>query len=98
MCYQAAGPKGSEIRGDNHLPLEVVKRVISEAAELPELVGDRVHVSGGESFLNFAEMIDLFSHAKAAGFGNVGATTNAFWARSDHVADQRCEELARAGV
>ncbi len=98
MCYQAAGPKGSDIRGDHHLPLEVVKRVIEEAAVLPELIGDRVHVSGGESFMNYEEMLSIFGHARDCQFGNVGATTNAFWALNDGVADRKCGELAEAGV
>jgi len=98
MCYQAAGPRGSDIRGDGHLSLDVVKRVIDEAADLPELTGDRVHVSGGESFLNYQEMLAIFHHARSAGFGHVGATTNAFWALDDAVAERKCGELAAAGV
>ena len=98
MCYQAAGPRGSDIRGDGHLPIDVTRRVISEASQLPELVGDRVHVSGGESFLNYEEMLALFSHAKACSFGNIGATTNAFWALNDAVADRKCTQLAEAGA
>ena len=98
MCYQAAGPRGSDIRGDDHLPLDIVRRVISEAAELPELMGDRVHVSGGEGFLNYEEILATFRHAKSQGFGNVGATTNAFWALNDAVAERKCSELAQAGA
>lgn len=98
MCYQAAGPKGSDIRGDDHLPVELVKRVIDEAAALPELIGDRVHASGGESFMNFKEMLEIFAHARDLHFGNIGATTNAFWALNDEVADRKCQELAEAGV
>ncbi|HZM08735.1 MAG TPA: radical SAM/SPASM domain-containing protein [Candidatus Limnocylindrales bacterium] len=98
MCYQAAAPKGSEIRGDDHLPLDLVNRIIDEAAELPELMGDRVHISGGESFLFFDETVQIFKRAKARHFGNIGGTTNAFWALSDAIADRRCEELAQAGV
>ncbi len=98
MCYQAAGPKGSDIRGDGHLPIEVTRRVIDEARALPEMAGDRVHVSGGESFLNYAESLAIFSHARSRGFGNVGATTNAFWAVNDAIADRKCGELADAGA
>ena len=98
MCYQAAGPRGSDIRGDGHLSLDVVQRVIDEAAALPELTGDRVHVSGGESFLNYQEMLAIFHHARSTGFSHVGATTNAFWALNDAVAERKCAELAAAGV
>ncbi len=98
MCYQAAGPRGSDLRGDGHLPEEVALRVISEAAELPELVGSRVHLSGGEGFLNFDEMVRLFARATAVGFVEVGATTNGYWALSRQRALERCEILADAGV
>jgi len=98
MCYQAAGPKGSDIRGDGRLPIDVTKRVIDEAAQLPELVGDRVHLSGGESFLDYKEVLETFRHSKSRGFRNIGATTNAFWALNDTVADRRCMELAEAGA
>jgi MoaA/NifB/PqqE/SkfB family radical SAM enzyme len=98
MCYQAAGPKGSDIRGDGHLPIDVTCRVIDEASRLPELAGDRVHVSGGESFLNYEEMLAIFRQAKSNSFGNIGATTNAFWAVNDTIADRKCMELADAGA
>jgi len=98
MCYQAAGPKGSDIRGDGRLSLAVVKRVIEEAADLEELVGSRVHVSGGEAFINYREMIEIFSHARYCGFHDIGATTNAFWAISRNDAERKCTELASAGV
>lgn len=98
MCYQAAGPKGSDIRGDGRLPLDVTKRVIDQAALLPELVGDRVHLSGGESFIHHKEVVEIFGHSKRNGFRNIGATTNAFWAVNDAVADRKCGELAEAGA
>jgi MoaA/NifB/PqqE/SkfB family radical SAM enzyme len=98
MCYQAAGPRGSDLRGDGHLPLDVGLRVIGEAAVLPELIGKRCHLSGGEGFLYFDDMLTLFRHASSLGFTEVGATTNAFWALSRQRALQRCEVLADAGV
>lgn len=98
MCYQAAGPRGSELRGDDHLPLDVVRRVIEEAVDLPELIDGRVHVSGGEGFLNYGEMLAIFRHASDCGFDEVGATTNGFWAVTPDIAARRCTELAAAGV
>jgi len=97
MCYQAAGPRGSDLRGDGRLSLQVVLRVIEEAAELPDL-GNRVHVSGGESFINYDEVLTIFRHAKSRGFANIGATTNGFWAINRPIAEHRCAELAEAGV
>ena len=98
MCYQAAGPKGSDIRGDGRLSLDVTKRVIDEAAQLPELAGDRVHLSGGESFLHYKEVLEIFRHSKSKGFRNIGATTNAYWALNDAAAYRKCMELAEAGA
>ncbi len=98
MCYQAAGPHGSDLRGDGQLPLEVSLRVLDEAAVLPELVGSRVHVSGGEGFLRFEEMRQIFTKAAELGFVDVGATTNAYWAISPARALVLCERLREAGV
>jgi MoaA/NifB/PqqE/SkfB family radical SAM enzyme len=91
MCYQAAGPKGSDIRGDEHLPLAITKRVIEEA-------GDRVHISGGEGFIHFDEMLQIFQHAKLCEFRHIGSTTNGYWALSRDRAERYCERLAEAGV
>jgi MoaA/NifB/PqqE/SkfB family radical SAM enzyme len=97
MCYQAAGPKGSDLRGDSDLDLDTLKRVVEEGARLPEL-GNRVHVSGGEGFIDFKKMVAVFSCARDVGFRSVGATTNAFWALTSEIAALRCEQLAAAGV
>jgi MoaA/NifB/PqqE/SkfB family radical SAM enzyme len=97
MCYQSAGPHGSDVRGDAHLPLAVSLRVLEEAARLPE-VGSRVHVSGGEAFIYYAETLALFRHAKQLGFANIGSTTNGFWATKPDTADLRCRELVEAGL
>jgi len=48
MCYQAAGPKGSDIRGDSELDLAAIERIIDQAIHLPNL-GKRVHLSGRRS-------------------------------------------------
>src|SRR5262249_24054718 len=97
MCYQAAGPRGSDLRGDSHLALPVVLRVIDEAAKLPDL-GSRFHVSGGESFIHYDEVLPIFRRAKSQGFVEIGATTNGFWAINPSIAEQRCTELAEAGA
>jgi len=97
MCYQAAGPKGSDIRGDAELDLDAIKRVIDQAIGLPNLQ-KRVHLSGGETFLNFAKALEVFRHAKAAGFERIGTTTNAFWAINPRVAELKTTELAQAGL
>jgi hypothetical protein len=98
MCYQAAGPKGSDIRGDGHLPVSLVKSVIEQATTVQELQGSRVHISGGEAFLNYGETLEIFSHAASCEFHDIGATTNAFWATNPAEAERKCRELSSAGV
>jgi MoaA/NifB/PqqE/SkfB family radical SAM enzyme len=97
MCYQAAGPRGSDLRGDGNLPLDVVCRVIDEAAQLPNL-DSRLHISGGEAFLRYDDTVAIFKHGKQRGFLNIGSTTNGFWAVNRGVAERRCRELVEAGV
>ena len=97
MCYQSAGPKGSDLRGDARLAQDVVLRVISEAAAIPE-IGSRLHISGGEAFLRYTETLEAFRHGRDCGFKNIGATTNGFWAVTQPIAVRCCEELADCGV
>jgi MoaA/NifB/PqqE/SkfB family radical SAM enzyme len=97
MCYQAAGPRGSDLRGDNTLDLATVKRIIAEAAELDE-VASRLHISGGEAFLNYRDTVEAFRYAKAIGYHNIGSTTNGFWATTRDIALARCIELREVGV
>lgn len=97
MCYQAAGPRGSDIRGDYKLSLQTTRRVIDEAVTLDNL-GNRIHIAGGESFLNYDEVVQIFRHAKLRGFRHIGAVTNAFWAKDDVTALSKCHELASVGA
>jgi MoaA/NifB/PqqE/SkfB family radical SAM enzyme len=97
MCYESAGPRGSEMRGTESLPLDVALRVIDEASQLDAL-GPRVHLSGGEVFLDWDGTLCLLRRAAERGFSNIGATTNGFWAGSAETAARRCAELARVGV
>jgi hypothetical protein len=97
MCYESAGPRGSDLRGVATLPLDVTLRVIDEAAQLDQL-GPRVHLSGGEIFLDWDQALTICRRAADRGFPNVGATTNGFWAASRDIAARRCEEMSAAGV
>ncbi len=97
MCYQAAGPKGSDIRGDSELDLAAIERIVDQAITLPNL-DKRVHLSGGETFLDFPKALGIFRYAKRAGFERVGTTTNAFWATNRQTAYDRTRQLAEAGL
>ena len=79
MCYQSSGPKGSDVLGQAHLPFEVMARLIREARQIPTLA-PRFHLAGGEAFMHPEECLALFMIAKDAGYLDLTATTNAFWA------------------
>jgi len=97
MCYQSAGPKGSDLRGNDRLELGTMLRVIEEAAHI-DAVRSRLHVSGGEAFLYFDEVLQSFRRGRDVGYANIGTTTNGFWAVTRDVALRRCAELQDAGV
>jgi pyruvate-formate lyase-activating enzyme len=97
MCYQAAGPKGSDIRGGSQLDLSAIESIIDQAITLPNL-DKRVHLSGGETFLDFPKAVNIFRHAKRAGFERIGTTTNAFWATKRETAYEKTRQLAAAGL
>jgi MoaA/NifB/PqqE/SkfB family radical SAM enzyme len=97
MCYQSAGPKGSDERGDRQISLEDALRVLNEAVQL-ECLESRVHISGGEAFLRYADLLRMFKEAYSLGYAEIGSTTNGFWAINRPVAEDRCLELRDAGV
>lgn len=97
ICYQSAGPKGSDILGRGRLPRDVIERCIREAIEIPTLT-PRFHLAGGESFMDLEECYALFSAACAAGYLDITCTTNAFWARKMDKARVVTENARRAGL
>lgn len=97
MCYQSAGPKGSDVLGKAHLDRDVMKRVIREARSVPTL-SPRFHLAGGEAFMAMPECLDLYRTARDAGYLDITGTTNAFWARSEAAARDIVTELRGAGV
>lgn len=97
MCYQAAGPRGSDLRGDSRLSLETTLRVIQEAAGI-SAIKSRLHVSGGEAFINFDNTLEAFALGRDLGYANIGSTTNGFWAVTPELAIDRCDRLIAAGA
>ena len=81
MCYQSAGPKGSDEMGMAKLTVPEVERIIREAAEI-ETITPRFHLTGGEAFLDIESMLHLVGYARDHGFLDLTTTTNAFWART----------------
>ena len=97
MCYQSSGPKGHDLHGIQELKLEVLKKVVSDAIKVPNLV-KRLHVAGGEAFLNEKLVYELLAHGRDTGFTQITMTTNAFWGSSDKRAEKICAQLSNAGM
>lgn len=97
MCYQSAGPKGSDTWGTQSLTTAEIKRVIAEASTI-ETLYPRFHLSGGEAFIDIDGCIELFTAAREAGFLDITTTTNAYWANKPDRARMVCERLRAAGV
>lgn len=97
MCYQSSGPKGSDFFGKASLTSDEIRKAISEAANIP-VVKSRFHLAGGESFLDIAQCMLLFSHAREEGFEDISATTNAHWANSITRAHEICRNARQSGL
>ena len=98
MCYQSAGPKGSDLIGDTKIPLTDIKRIISEATTIAQL-GKRCHVAGGEAFTNVTNVTEIFRHARSTGFfEEISTTTNGYWANTRRRAQTVAKGVAEAGL
>jgi hypothetical protein len=97
MCYQGAGPKGSDYLGDAALTVDEIKRVLRSAIAMPS-VGQRFHMAGGESFIKTDESVEIFATAAHLGFTDISCTTNAYWAADVFKANRVAQRLRDAGV
>lgn len=97
MCYQSAGPKGSNTLGRSVLPLDVMLRVVKEAREIPSL-GRHLHFAGGEAFIAFSNCLSLVEAARSAGYAEISVTTNAFWAKRRVRAARVCRAIRESGL
>lgn len=97
MCYQSAGPKGSDLLGDNQLSADIIRRVIRESINIPTL-RSQFHIAGGEAFTNIQLCLECFQEAKEVGFTEISTTTNAYWARDEVKAYSICRSLREAGL
>lgn len=97
MCYQASGPKGSEMLGDDHLNIPALKRALAEALSIRTLA-PRFHLAGGEAFIYMEECLDLIAFARAVGYEAITATTNAFWATTPEKAVTTAARMVGAGM
>lgn len=97
MCYQSAGPKGSDLLGDRQLSAEVIGRVIRESINIPTL-RYQFHIAGGEAFTNIPLCIECFEEARRVGYSEISTTTNAYWAKDKAKANSVCRNLRKAGL
>lgn len=97
MCYQSAGPKGSDILGMHTLSKNEVEKVIREAVNIKTLE-KRFHLAGGEAFLKINDLFYLFGIAKDSGFINISTTTNAYWAKNLDMAKKVCKKARLKGL
>ncbi len=97
MCYQGAGPKGSDYLGDHALSVEEIQQVLRSALAIPSL-NRRFHMAGGESFIKIEECVEIFGYATSIGYIDVSCTTNAYWAADLLKARKLAQRLRDAGL
>lgn len=97
MCYQSAGPKGSDVFGIATLSAEEVEKVLQDALQI-ETLQRRFHLAGGEAFINVDDCVRLFRAARNAGYVDITTTTNCYWAITPAKALQVCQSIRDAGL
>ena len=97
ICYQSSGFIGSKSFQRKKLPTDALKKTIIEAAEVP-LIGPRVHLSGGEAFLDISQCMEVCRAANETGYLEISATTNAFWAKDLKAALKTLKLLRGCGL
>jgi len=97
VCYQSAGPQGTDGKGIQSLGVDTAERVIRESAAIETLV-PRFHLSGGEPFLDLEACLRLSECAREVGFLDITAVTNAFWGVPRKRALKTARALREAGV
>lgn len=97
MCYQSAGPKGSDQIGDNTIDNDILKKVLVDALTIKSL-NRRFHLSGGEAFLNIESAIELFAYAKKVGYEDITAVSNGYWAKNKITGLGIAKRLREAGL
>lgn len=97
MCYQAAGPNGSDFIGKQQLTNEVVKRALDDALKI-ETLTRRFHLAGGEAFLKPQDCFELIDYARSVGYLCRSATSNCYWATKLEKARTFASDLKDSGL
>jgi hypothetical protein len=97
MCYQSAGPAGSDEFGGATLETADLVRILAEGRRVDGM-DPRVHISGGEAFLRVEPMVEVVAEANRLGYREIITTTNATWARNPGRARRVAAALRGAGL
>ncbi|MBN1283020.1 MAG: radical SAM protein [Proteobacteria bacterium] len=77
------------------LPLESIRRIINEAAIIPEI--NVIVFTGGECFIERTKLIESINHASSRGY-ITRCVSNAYWATDIVAAKKSIAELKEAGL
>jgi hypothetical protein len=91
-CAKSYGPQRTE-----HLSREEILRLMDEAAAIDDGKDLSFDLTGGEPFLDFELLVDVVAHGTQLG-GEMRCVTNAFWARTDELANRKLTLLQQAGL
>ena len=97
MCYQGAGAKGSDYIGDHALSVSEIQQVIADATAIPSM-RPKFHIAGGEAFIKVKDCVNVIKSAQIAGYADISATTNAYWAADWFKAKELCRALRQSGL
>lgn len=97
MCYQSAGPKGSDDFGQASLSLDDLAPVFDGVDDIP-MLEPHFHIVGGEALIEYDKVVRLLAAARAAGFEDRTLTTNGFWGRNRATAASICTGVRKAGL
>jgi hypothetical protein len=97
MCYQGAGARGSDFIGDHALTVPEIQKLVAEATLIPSLA-PKFHLSGGEAFIKVTDAVNVIESARIAGYTEISATTNAYWAADTFKARALATLLRQAGL
>ena len=94
ICYQNAAHVQEKAQ---FLDLQAALRAICEASEV-ETIGSRLHLSGGECFLDLDYCLQAFDRARSFAYTSISVTTNAFWAKNKDCATTIARKCRDAGL
>lgn len=80
----------------SYMSPEIIERVYEDRSVLKKMFWN--HISGGEVMLEPDSLYDIIRKIRTHFSGDIGISTNGFWANSPEIAERRIQELKDAGV